>query len=102
MQIAGGLVYTGPFSERPNDQISFGAGTTQVNPRLIGVQNTLSGLGLQPASVKNSEYVFELQYAFVPLPGFTLRPNIQYVYTPGTNSANVNILVLGLKTVINF
>lgn len=102
MQVAGGLVYTGPFSERPNDQISFGAGTTQVNPRLLGLQNTLNGLGLQPASVKNSEYVFELQYAFVPKPGFTLRPNVQYVYIPGAVSSNVNILVLGLKTVINF
>jgi porin len=102
MQIAGGLIYTGPFSERPNDQISFAAGTTQVNPRLVGLQNTLNGLGLEPALVKYSEYVFELQYAFVPVPGFTLRPNVQYVYTPGTISSNVNILVLGLKTVINF
>jgi carbohydrate-selective porin OprB len=46
--------------------------------------------------------VLELQYAFVPMPGLTFRPNIQYVYTPGTVSSNVNILVLGLKTVINF
>jgi porin len=102
MQIAGGLVYTGPFASRPHDQISFGAGTTQVNPRLIGAQNTLSGLGLQPDVVRNSEYVFELQYAVVPVPGLTLRPNVQYVYTPGAISSNVNILVLGLKTVINF
>jgi porin len=102
MQVAGGLVYTGPFSERPNDRISFGAGTTQVNPRLIGLQNTLSGLGLQPAVISNSEYAFELQYAFVPMPGFVLRPNVQYVHTPGARSSNVDILVLGLKTVINF
>ncbi len=102
MQIAGGLIYTGPFTSRPNDQISFGAGTTQVNPRLIGLQNTLNGLGLEPAAVKNSEYVFELYYGLQAVPGFTLRPNIQYIYTPGTISSNVNILVLGLKTVINF
>jgi porin len=102
MQIAGGLIYTGPFSERPHDQISLAAGTTQINPRLTSLQNTLSGLDLQPDVVKYSEYVLELQYAFVPMPGLTFRPNIQYVYTPGTVSSNVNILVLGLKTVINF
>lgn len=102
LQVAGGVVYTGPSGSRPHDQISFAAGTTQVNPRLTGLQNTLSGLDLQPAVVKNSEYVLELQYAFVPLPGFTLRPNVQYVHTPGAISSNVNILVLGLKTVINF
>ena len=102
LQVAGGLVYTGPSTARPHDQVAFAAGTTQVNPRLIGLQNTLNGLGLQPAAVRNSEYVFELQYGFVPVPGLTFRPNIQYVYTPGTISSNVNILILGLKTVINF
>ena len=102
LQVAGGLIYTGPFKSRPHDQIAFAAGTTQVNPRLIGAQNTLSGLGLQPAVVRHSEYAFELQYAVVPVPGLTIRPNIQYVYRPGAISRNVNILVLGLKTVINF
>ncbi len=102
MQIAGGLIYTGPFASRPHDQIAFAAGTTQVNPRLIGVQNTLSGLGLQPDVVSNSEYVFELQYGLALVPGLMVRPNIQYVYTPGTISSNVNILILGLKTVVNF
>ena len=82
LQVAGGLIYTGPFASRPHDQISFAAGTTQVNPRLVGAQNTLSGLGLQPAVVRYSEYVFELQYGLVPVPGLTIRPNIQYVYRP--------------------
>lgn len=102
MQIAGGLVYTGLFSSRPNDQLAFAAGTTQVNPRLTGLQNTLSGLGLSPDVIRNSEYVFELYYGIVPTPGLTIRPNVQYVYTPGTIASNVNILVFGLKTVINF
>ena len=102
LQVAGGLIYTGPFASRPHDQIAFAAGTTQVNPRLVGAQNTLSGLGLQPSVVRHSEYVFELQYGLVPVPGLTIRPNIQYVYRPGAISQNVNILVLGLKTVINF
>ncbi len=102
MQVAGGLTYTGPFPSRPHDQIAFGAGTTQVNPNLTGVQNTLSGLGLLPDVVKQSEYVFELYYGLAPKPGLTIRPNVQYIYTPGTTAYNVNILVFGLKTVINF
>jgi porin len=102
LQVAGGLIYTGPFTSRPHDQIAFAAGTTQVNPRLVGAQNTLSGLGLQPAVVRYSEYVFELQYGIAPVPGLTIRPNLQYVYRPGAISQNVNIFVLGLKTVINF
>jgi porin len=103
MQLAGGLIYTGPFSARPHDQIAFAAGTTQVNPRLTGLQNTLNGLGLGPDVIKNSEYTFELFYGLVPHPGLTVRPNIQYIYRPGANPAyNTNILVFGLKTVMNF
>ena len=52
--------------------------------------------------MKNSEYAFELYYGVAPVPGLVIRPNIQYMSRPGASASNVNILVLGLKTVINF
>jgi porin len=89
-QIALGAWYTGPFSARPNDVVAFAAGTTHVNHRAAD------------AAVKNSEYVFELDYTFVPTPGFLVRPNVQYIYSPGGSSTTKDVWVLGLKTVINF
>lgn len=101
-QIAAGLTYTGPFASRPHDVIGFAAGTTHVNSSLTNAQNLQNSLGLGPVRVKNSEYVLELYYTFAPVPGLLIRPNLQYVYTPGTVSENKDILVLGLKTVISF
>lgn len=101
-QIAAGLVYTGPFSSRPNDAIGLAVGTTQVNSRLTNMQYLQNALGLGPVAVRNSEYVVELYYTFTPVPGMAIRPNVQYIATPGTSSQNLNIVVFGLKSVINF
>jgi porin len=47
-QIAAGIMYTAPFSWRPNDNIAFAWGTTHVNNRVTTVetlQNILSNNG---------------------------------------------------------
>jgi porin len=100
-QIAVGFWYTGPFISRPRDVIGFAMGTTHVNPRITQVPDLQNALGLGPVPVKDSEYVFELGYTLVPTTGVTIRPNVQYVYSPG-GGANENVWVLGLKTVISF
>jgi porin len=95
-QIAGGLIYTGPLSWRPNDDVALAVGTTHVNSRVANVetlQNT-DGLG--------SEYTFEVDYTFRPDNGLLFRPNIQYVHHPGGTSQNHDVLVFGLKTSANF
>ncbi len=101
-QIAAGLVYTGPFPSRPHDSIGFAVGTTQVNSRLTDLQNMQNAMGLGPVPVRNSEYVMELYYTIAPVPGLLIRPNVQYVATPGASSQNTNIVVFGLKSVISF
>ena len=101
-QIAGGLIYTGPFSSRPHDSIGFAAGTTQVNNRLTDLQNLQNAMGLGPVPVRNSEYVMELFYTIAPVPGLLIRPNVQYIATPGASYQNANIVVFGLKSLISF
>ena len=75
-QIAAGFWYTGLFAARPNDTIAFAAGTTHQNQRITQFAMLQNALGLGPVPVKNSEYVFELDYTFVPS-GFQIRPNLQ-------------------------
>lgn len=101
-QIAIGAWYTGPFSFRPNDVIAFAAGTTRLNSRVTDVGALQDTLGTGPGPVKTAEYVFELDYTFVPTPGFLVRPNVQYILSSGGSSINKEIWVLGLKTVITF
>jgi porin len=95
-QIAAGLIYTGPFSARPDDDVAFAVGTTHVNDRVADVQ------ALQNSVVQGSEYAFEMFYTYRPTPGLFFRPNIQYVHHPGGTSQNDDVLVLGLKTAATF
>lgn len=101
-QIAAGLIYTGPFDARPQDDIGFAVGTTHVNDRVADAEAQQNAAGLGPVAVQDSEYAFELYYTFRPKTGLLIRPNLQYVYLPGGTSENGDVLVLGLKTSANF
>lgn len=101
-QIAAGLVYTGLFGARPQDDIGFAIGSTHVNDRVADAEEAQNAAGLGPVAVQNSEYAMELYYTFRPRDGLLFRPNLQYVHRPGGTSQNDDVLVLGLKTSANF
>jgi porin len=101
-QVAVGLVYTGPFRSRPDDDIGLAVGTTHVNSRVAWSEMLQNFAGLGPVPVQSSEYVVEAYYTYLPLNGLKVRPNIQYVNDPGGTSQNRNALVFGLKTVASF
>jgi porin len=90
-QIAAGLVYTGLFDTRPEDDIGFALGTTHVNDRVADEEG-----------INGSEYAAEIYYTFRPNAALLFRPNLQYVYHPGGDSANEDVFVLGLKTSATF
>ena len=90
-QIAAGLVYTGLFDTRPEDDIGFALGTTHVNDRVADEEG-----------IDGQEYAAEIYYTFRPNAALLFRPNLQYVYHPGGDSANEDVFVLGLKTSANF
>ena len=73
-QIAAGLVYTGLFGARPNDDIAFAVGTTHVNSRVADVQTLQNSLGRGPVAVQGSEFAFELYYTFRPTTGCCSAP----------------------------
>ena len=101
-QIAGGLLYTGPLSWRPDDDVAFAVGTTHVNNRVASAQALENALGQGPVAIQQSEYEFELFYTIRPVNGLLIRPNLQYVLYPGGTNQNTNVIVFGLKSVANF
>ncbi len=101
-QAAAGIVYTGPFASRPEDDIGFAAGLTHVNDKVADSQRAQNRAGLGRVPVQTTEYAFELYYTFRPTAGLLLRPNLQYVLHPGGTTKNPDVFVLGLKTSANF
>ena len=101
-QAAVGVVYTGLFASRPQDDIAFAAGATHVNDKVAKSQRAQNRAGLGPVAVQDTEYAFEVYYTVRPTAGLLFRPNVQYVHRPGGTDKNKDVLVLGLKTSANF
>jgi porin len=101
-QIALGLIYKGPFDFRPKDEIALAFGRTHVNGRVAKGQRLLNESGLGPVSVQDAEYAFELYYGLQATDWLMARPNIQYIHLPGGTRHNDDVVVLGLKTSIDF
>jgi len=97
-----GLFYTGPFDARPQDDLGFAVGRTQVNNNVAHGQQLQNANGLGPVAVQGSEIPFELYYSIKATNWMTLRPNIQYIYHPGGINENTNVVVIGLKASVKF
>jgi len=65
-------------------------------------QRLLNEAGLGPVAVQDAEYAFELYYGLQATDWLMARPNIQYVRLPGGTRHNDDVVVIGLKTSIDF
>lgn len=101
-QFAGGMIYTGPFAGRPNDDIGLAVGRTHVNNRVAWFETSQYLAGSGPAPARSSEYAVEAYYTWRERGGLEIRPNIQYVTGTGGVRQGGAAFVLGLKTVANF
>jgi porin len=100
-QIAVGMTQTGTFAGRPNDQIAFAIARTHINSRMRAADRIAVEDGLL-TGIRQSEYLAELDYRFVPTAGVRITPNIQWGINPGGISQNRNVVALGLKTSVSF
>jgi carbohydrate-selective porin OprB len=50
--------------------------------------------------VQHTEYVTELDYRFLLVPGALLTPDLQYIADPGGVGGRDDVLVLGLKAAL--
>lgn len=104
-----GMVYKGAFDGRPKDDIGFGVARIHVNDdvkkraELINAGNGISDYdnpGFMP--IQRTEYNAELYYGFHVTNWLTVRPNLQYIKSPGGVDEVDNALVAGIKVQSSF
>jgi porin len=101
-QVALGVMYQGPFG-RAKDAVGLAVGATHGNARRADfVRENNARTGQAAIAGGGNEYAVELYYAWAPVAGVQVRPNLQYVAHPGGSSANRNAFVVGLKTMVSF
>ena len=97
-QIAAGLLYAAPFESRPHDMIGVAIGRTNYNSRAA---ETIELANPGPA-VPRAEYPLELFYSYNVRPGWSVRPDFQYVVHPGGFVQASSVVILGLRTDLEF
>ena len=104
-----GMVYKGAFDGRPKDDIGFGVARIHVNDdvkKRAELLNAASGIddydnpGFVP--LQRTEYNAELYYGFHVTNWLTVRPNLQYIKSPGAVDEVDNALVAGIKVQSSF
>ncbi|MDP4003982.1 carbohydrate porin [Methylobacterium sp. NEAU K] len=101
-QVTSGFIYKGWCAERPNDWIGLGLGQTTPNPRAV---DAIAMSNLFNRSNKRSptqERFVEAFYSIDVAENIIIRPNIQYITRRGSPEAKPDVVVLGLKSLINF
>jgi porin len=97
-QVAAGFLYAAPFESRPNDIIGVAIGRTNYNSRAAeAIALTNPG-----AAVPRAEYPLELFYSYNVRPGWSVRPDFQYIVHPGGFVQASSVVILGLRTDLEF
>lgn len=100
-----GLVFTGLMPGRPNDTLGVAAGYGKVSPRLRDRQ-----IADTEAVISDYEAVIEVNYSAEIIPGWSIAPDIHYIWNPGGGAENParpgepigDAIVAGVRTVIAY
>ncbi len=86
-----GLVYTGPFAQRPEDQLG------------LGVAAAFASDNYRDATplTDKAEVAVELTYSAAITPWLQLQPNLQYVVNPSLDPFTENALAVGMRFVLH-
>ena len=100
-----GIGFRAPFVSRPDDVVTLGAAYGNISIDAARADR----LADPPIPVRNYEAVIELSYTATIVPGWSIQPDLQYLFNPGGNVQNPdgsgtipNALVLGLRTTLAF
>jgi len=102
LEVALGLEYKGLFDGRPADSLGIAIGTNHVNDRIASAVRLADAVTGATTPVAGYETVGEIFYAWKVLPYLSFEPNVQYVRHPGGISSNEAVVVVGLRTSVDF
>lgn len=85
--VGGGLNWTGPFAQRPQDVAGLAVAHARNGDDFRAVN----------AGLERAETTIEASYLITPRPWLTVQPDVQYIIDPGTDANVDNALVLGVR-----
>ena len=105
-----GLRFTGMIPGRQSDEFGIAVGYNRISSIVSGLDRDTSFFTGDVVPVRSSEIIAELTYKAQLAQGWTLQPDLQYIWRPGGKAADPNqptkpidnALVLGLRSTVNY
>ena len=101
-QVTAGLVYKGFTDARPADWIGFGVGQTSPNTRAVEGVDLANFVQHTGKAAPTRERFLEAFYSIAVTEDVIVRPNVQYIARQGSASLKPDVVVLGVKSLVNF
>ncbi|HUB68651.1 MAG TPA: carbohydrate porin [Candidatus Methylacidiphilales bacterium] len=95
-EITAGCRYTGLIPGRDADKANFGIIYSDVGTAYSSAYRTVYGHGL------GGEIDMELGYQYNATPWFGIQPNLQDIINPQGDTQRAEILIIGLRTIVQF
>lgn len=105
-----GLRFSGMVPGRPSDEFGVAVGYSRISSSVSGLDRDAAFFTGSDGPVRTGEVVAEVTYKAQLAQGWTLQPDLQYIWQPGGNAADPNepskpidnALVLGLRSTVNY
>lgn len=107
-----GIEFIGLSDNRPKDKFGIAAAYAHVSPRVRALDQDYRDASSPAWPVRRFEALLTSVYQYEVRPGWTLQPNLQYIWHPGAGAASPSgpfagkplrdTTVLGLRTVLKF
>jgi porin len=107
-----GFTFRGPLASRPEDVVGLAFAYGHISPAAAADDRALAALPGLPIPIRDYEAAIELTYRWELAEDWTIQPDLQYIFHPGSNVANPanatslapipNALVLGVRTALEF
>jgi porin len=99
--IDGGIVFAGLFSSRPSDRFGASVIYSKFSSSIRGFDQDSVLFAGMPGVIRDYEANLELTYVAEIVPGWTLQPNLQFVWHPN-GDATKNATVVGARSLIRY
>lgn len=99
LYVDGGLVMSGFITGRPDDSFGVAAAYAGVSDQAKGIDQDVLSFG-SSALIRADEITLEASYLAQVVPGWTLQPDVQYVWNPSGSLPDA--AVVGVRTSLSY
>lgn len=107
-----GITVKGPFVSRPDDLFGVAFGFAKISDRARDLDRDMQLFGTPGYPIRDYEAVLEVSYKYKVVDGWTVQPDLQYIFRPGGNVPNPNdptmtrpvrdAVVVGVRSTMQF